>query len=232
VPLNSTLSEPHVSGGLHTVAVFDLDGTLTRYDTYRRFLLSCLLRRPSRLLRAALLPIDIVRFKLRLHDNAWLKARFLRAVLGGAEESELRPVVAAFVDRTLARGMRQGALDALERHRAAGDRLILLSASPEIYVHEIASRLGFTECLSTHCERDALDRLTGRLAGANCYGAEKCRRLEGTLGPTRAISRVIAYTDHESDLPLLTWADEAVLVNPSRKARRALAGYPVKVVSW
>jgi phosphatidylglycerophosphatase C len=110
--------------------------------------------------------------------------------------------------------------------------LILLSASLDIYVTEIVARVGFMQCLCTLCERDILGRLTGRLASANCYGAEKRRRLQDSLGQSRAALRVIAYADHKSDLPLLTWADEAILVNPSRKTRRALADHPVTAVSW
>jgi len=34
------------------VAVFDLDGTLTRYDTYLRYLIGYIGRRPTRVLRA------------------------------------------------------------------------------------------------------------------------------------------------------------------------------------
>ena len=228
----ATLSPPRASGSPRRLVIFDLDGTLTRYDTYLRFLLYCLLRRPWRLSRSMLLPLDIVRFKLRRASNAWLKARFLTAVLGGVAEHELRPLVRGFVDRTLARGMRRGALVALARHRAAGDRLVLLSASPDIYLREIAARLGFAECICTLCERDGNGRLTGRLAGANCYGGEKRRQIEFCLGADRAGLRVIAYADQASDLPLLNWADEAVLVNPSRKTRRALAGQTMTVVSW
>ena len=232
MPPTTILSEPRVWDGLQKVAVFDLDRTLIRYDTYRHFLLYCLLRRPSRLLRAARLLLDVLRFRLRFKDNAWLKMRSLTSVLGGAGESELRLLVGGFVDRTLARGMRPGASAALERHRTEGDRLILLSASPDIYATEIAARLGFAQCLCTLCERDILGRLTGRLAGVNCYGEEKRRRLEDSFGPSRAALRVIAYADHESDLPLLTCADEAVLVNPSRKTRRSLAGHPMTTVAW
>ena len=229
---SAPLSSSHVCGSLQNLVVFDLDGTLTRCDTYRSFLIYCLRRRPSRFLRSALLPLDILRFKLRLKDNAWLKMRFLTAIMGGAGESELRPLIGGFVDRTLARGMRRGALDVLAQHRAAEDWLVLLSASPDIYVYEIAARLGFTQCLSTRCECDALSRLTGRLDGANCYGVEKRRRLEDSLGKSRAELHIIAYADHASDLPLLTWADEAVLVNPTRRTRRTFAGHPVTVVSW
>ena len=39
-------------GTRHQVAVFDLDGTLTRYDTYLRYLIGYIGRRPTRVLRA------------------------------------------------------------------------------------------------------------------------------------------------------------------------------------
>lgn len=77
-----------------------------------------------------------------------------------------------------------------------------------------------------------LARLTGRLAGANCYGAEKPGEIEHSFGQSRAALRVIAYTDHASDLPLLSWAGDAVLVNPSRKTRRVRADHAMTVVSW
>jgi len=46
-------STPTVPEGMrHQVAVFDLDGTLTRYDTYLRYLIGYIGRRPTRVLRA------------------------------------------------------------------------------------------------------------------------------------------------------------------------------------
>jgi len=211
--------------------VFDLDGTLTRHDTFRRFLLLSLLRRPLRGLRCWRLPIDLAVFALGRRDNAWLKTRFLGAVLAGAAP-DLETLAQAFVDRVLAKGMRPGAGAVLRRHQAEGHRTLLLSASPDIYVTAFAARLGFDNCLCTVAERDPAGCLTGRLEGANCYGGEKRRRLEQFLGASRRDLHVIVYADHASDLALMRWADAAVLVNPSARARRAVSGMKIEVVAW
>ena len=51
-------------------------------------------------------------------------------------------------------------------------------------------------------------RLTGRFSTANCYGAEKVRRLLA-LYPDRATYRLTAYGDSRGDRELLAFADEA-----------------------
>lgn len=220
-------SEP----GRATIAVFDLDGTLTRRDTYLQFLLYCLRRQPWRWPRCWRLPLDVALFVLRRRDNTWLKTRFLAAVLGRAG-AELEPLAEGFAGRVILSGLRPGAIAALRRHQKAGHRTLLLSASPDIFVTRIAAGLGIGDCLCTMTERDAAGRLTGRLDGGNCYGDEKPRRLARFLGAARSTLRVIVYVDHPSDLALIRWADAAVLVNPTPRARHAVAGMKVEIVAW
>jgi phosphatidylglycerophosphatase C len=215
-----------------TLAVFDLDGTLTRGDTFRLFLPWYLGRRPGRLARCWRLPLDAALYEAGLRDNAWLKTRALAAVLGGLGEDRVAAPADEFVARVMATGMRPGALAALGAHQRAGDRTLLLSANFDILARRFAARLGIAETLSTIAERDVGGRYTGRLAGANCYGVEKRRRIEDWLGAARAGLHIVAYADHRSDLPLMRWADRAVLVNPSPGTLRAARGLPVEVVAW
>ena len=102
------------------VALFDLDGTITKRDTYIPFLLGFLLSYPARLWRVGSLPFAVVLHGLGLRDNAWLKAHFLAAVLGGASRSEIDPWAAVFVERVVAGGLRRKARSVIEHHRIAG----------------------------------------------------------------------------------------------------------------
>lgn len=215
-----------------TLAVFDLDGTLAQYDTFVRYLGGALRERPARVLRTVGLPLDVARFKARLQDNTWLKKRFLAAILGGLSEAELRPWTERFVDQLITTGLRPAGVKRLREHQAQGHRTILLSASPDLFVRQIADRLQFADCLCTVTARDGHGRCTGDLEGANCYGAEKVRRLEALVSSGRGGVHVVAYGDHRSDLPLLRWADEGYLVNPSPSLAREAAGSNVSVLSW
>ena len=123
------------------VAVFDLDSTLTYYDTYLRYLIGFLCAHPRRVWRIWRLPLDVLMFKCRLHDNTWLKSRFLTSILGGLTKVELSLWTQRFADRVIKGGLRPSAIKVLRDHQQRGDRTVLLSASLDIFVKELAARL-------------------------------------------------------------------------------------------
>jgi len=213
-------------------AIFDLDGTISRRDTYLAYLAGFALRHPKRWRRILGLPFDALRFKLGLKDNSWLKQRFLAAVLGGVSIQSLQTWTATFNERLIRRGLRPRALRQIREHKEKGSRLILTSASPDLYIDDLSRRLGFSEFICTRVEWDANERLTGRLSGKNCYGAEKCVCLERYFGEDRRHWHIIAYSDHHSDLPLLTWADQGVAVSPTFKLAREARQKGLTILRW
>lgn len=199
------------------LSVFDLDSTLTLKDTYLDYLIGYLARRPLRLSRTIGLPVDTLKFKLGMRNNSWLKQRFLHAILGGVSRPEIDRYSDEFVDRLMLKGMRANMLQRL-REVIAEERVILVTASFEFYVERLAEQLGIDEVISTRAEW-VDDCLSGKLAGANCYGVEKLRRLDSQLGEQRAEWDIAVYTDHHSDCDLLQWADRPVAVHPTNKLR-------------
>ena len=166
----------------NTVAVFDLDGTITRRDTFSSILAYSLRFNPGNIPKLAPLSIPALRFALGRIDNATVKTVFLTALFAGVPGPRLKAITRAFVDRLLAGGVRERALETLRGHRTSGHRTVLLTASPDFYVEEIARRLCFDHCLCTRTVRGPGDSLTGELAGANCRGEEKLSRLQGLFG--------------------------------------------------
>jgi phosphatidylglycerophosphatase C len=209
--------------------VFDLDGTLTRRDTLWPYIAGFLRGHPARipgLLRA--LPA-VVRFAWR-GDRGELKAAAIQAALGGVRRAELDAWTGAFVATLLERGLFDDARATLEAHRRHGDSLALLSASPDLYVPDIARALGFAESMCTGIEWRG-DQLVGRLVTPNRRGAEKARCL-GALRRLHPELEVVAYGNAESDLEHLALADRAVLVNGSARARRRAARLGVACRTW
>jgi phosphatidylglycerophosphatase C len=151
-------------------------------------------------------------------------------VLGGRTRAELAAWTGEFVPRLLAHGMRADALAALEAHRRAGDFLVLLSASPDLYVPAIGRALGFAETVCTGVGWDG-ERLTGRLTTPNWRGPEKARAV-AALRRAHPGLEVIAYGNAASDLEHLSLADRATLVNGSARARRAAARLKIACVTW
>ena len=219
-----------MSGG--GVAVFDLDGTLSRRDTFLPFLLGYLRRKPARWRALPRLALAAASYYAGEIDNGALKMKYLTAIVGGATEDDLQPWTATFLDRLIRSGLRRDALAALGAHRAAGVATVLATASPELYVIPLAARLGFDAVVATRLEEDADGRFTGRLDGGNCHGPEKATRFATWRASARASGPLWVYTDHHADLPLLAMADHRFAVSPTRRLRQAAANGSISLVAW
>ncbi len=212
-----------------TLAVFDLDGTITYRDTLFPLVLRLLARRPPRLLRLLGVIPAAARFVFD-RDRGALKQSLLRRTLRGTVRAELFEVSERFVADTIARRCFANALATVRRHRDAGHHLVLMSASVDFYVPEFARQLGFQDVVSTGVRWDG-DRLEGSLTTANRRGEEKARVFRDLLA-ARGDPESFAYGNSASDLPHLALARHGVLVNGSAAARRAARSLGVSVVKW
>lgn len=199
------------------LALFDLDGTITRRDTLFPYVMGICLRRPSRLARVLLaMPAACLRYFVRGHDRAALKEALIVSGLRGLSRAEVALANGRFVPRLLARGVHPEALARLAAHRAAGDYLVLMSASPDLYVPAVARALGFNETICTGVKWDGM-LLAGELATENRRGEEKRRCVE-QLRVRWPKSTFVAYGNSASDLPHLRICDRAYLVNGADRA--------------
>jgi phosphatidylglycerophosphatase C len=212
------------------LALFDLDGTITRRDTLLPYLAGFLMRQPQRVRRLPRVLPALARFLLRLTDRGELKSALLQATLGGCRRAEVDAWTAQFVSRLLRRGLFGDALAQIARHRRQDDTLVLLSASTDLYVPAIGQALGFGEVLCTGVEWDG-DRLVGRLTTANRRGVEKVRCL-AELRARHPQLPITAYGNTASDLGHLGLADRGVLVNGTRHARRVARRAGVDCRVW
>jgi phosphatidylglycerophosphatase C len=212
-----------------TLAVFDLDGTISHRDTLFPLVLRWLARRPWRLLRLLGVVPGVLRFAFD-RDRGALKQSLLRATLRGVDRAALAAHCERFVTDTIATGCFAEALATVRRHREAGHILVLMSASVDFYVPEFGRQLGFDRALSTGVAWDG-DRLDGTLTTANLRDEEKARRFNQLVAEL-AESETFAYGNSHSDLPHLRLARHGVLVNGSVGARRDAAGMGVATVEW
>lgn len=211
------------------IAIFDLDGTITRHDTLFPLVLRRLAQRPWRLARLLLVIPAALRFVFD-RDRALLKQSLLRATLRGTPRSEIQAFAKDFVSGKIARGCFHDALAAIRRHRDAGHQLVLMSASVDFYVPEFGRQLGFDRVISTEVLwKD--ERLDGTLISANRRGEEKARCVRELLGE-RHVADSFAYGNSSSDLPHLRLVKHGQLVNGSLKARRQALEAGVACVDW
>jgi len=201
------------------LAVFDLDGTITHRDTLLPYVMGFPMSAPRKYLGMLCLFWTVPLFVLRLRDHADAKQAFVRSTLRGQSRSRIQAYTAEFVPAVIKSGVFADALARIEQHRQQGARLVLMSASTDLYVPAFGEALGFDEVICTGVQWDG-DRLDGRLTTPNRRGTEKTRCFEALR---RAHPGVVtaAYGNAGSDLDHMRLADQPLLVNASASARRA-----------
>jgi len=203
-----------------TAAFFDLDRTLIRGSA--NFPLAVAAFRagyvpPRDLIRDAVSAVSFVLKGATDEASAQLRERILRAVAGHRADDVIA-LGAGFVPK-LAASVLPEARSALDRHAAAGEDRIIVSASPIEIVSAIAGALGLEGAVGTRSE--IVDgRYTGRLEGPFCYREGKVAEIQ-RLARERGydLSRSTAYSDSISDLPFLHAVGNPVAINADKALR-------------
>jgi HAD superfamily hydrolase (TIGR01490 family) len=199
-------------------AFFDLDKTVIAKASIAAF------GRPFRrggLINRRVILRAVVGQLIFLHFGADEKrlARIRESMLAltkGWERDRVREIVRETLLEVIEPLIYAEALELMEEHRLAGDRVYLVSASPEEIVEPLAELLGVDGAISSVGEVDDEGRYTGRMA-FYAYGpgkAEAMRELAARAGIDLAASS--AYSDSATDLPMLEAVGHPVAVNADR----------------
>ena len=154
------------------------------------------------------------------------------------EAFRIRPRVEAeaaharFMREVIQPAIRPQALALLEKHRAAGEQLLIITATNEFVTRPIAHALGVDELIAVELVRDAQGWYSGEIAGVPSLREGKVERLQQWLhqrGLDWDKVETTFYSDSSNDIPLLQRVNHPVATNPDAKLK-ALAlekGWPI-----
>jgi HAD superfamily hydrolase (TIGR01490 family) len=213
-------------------ALFDMDRTLVRKETaslYVRFQRELGEARRRDLLRVT---YWVAQYTLGIIDAPEVAARALRSVEGTSEAA-----MAARCDDWFRRWVEPHVCDlgrrAVERHRARGDLLAIVTGASPYVARPLGRRLGITNIVASELEVDGDGRFTGRFVAPLCIGhgkVERTRRFAAELG--FALEEATFYSDSYTDLPLLELVAEPIVVNPDPRLRRIAVRRGWRVETW
>ena len=155
--------------------------------------------------------------------------RFSLAPLARHSPDELSVWRQAFLAEKIEPIILPKALALVARHRAAGDQLLIITATNSFVTGPIAARLGIPHLIATEpALRDG--RYTGEVDGIPSFREGKVLRLEQWLDAHGAdLAGSSFYSDSHNDVPLLERVDHPVAVDPDPALAdlAAARGWPI-----
>ena len=166
--------------------------------------------------------------RLDIHDYVRFATEAFR--LKGPEAAHAAH--AQFMAEVIRPAIRPEALALIERHRAAGDHLLVVTATNEFVTRPIVQALGIAELIAVELQRDANGWFTGEIEGTPSMREGKVQRLQQWLD-ARGLSwtsvQTTFYSDSPNDLPLLSRVNHPVATNPDAalRAQAQQRGWPI-----
>jgi HAD superfamily hydrolase (TIGR01490 family) len=155
---------------------------------------------------------------LDVHDYVRFATQAIRTQ--GAIKSEAAH--ARFMGEVVQKVITVQARALVQQHRAAGDELVIVTATNEFVTRPIAEAFGVRELIAVELERDALGWPTGEIKGTPSAREGKVTRMAQWLA-ARNLGwddvETTFYTDSMNDLALLEKATHPVATNPDDRLR-------------
>lgn len=157
---------------------------------------------------------------------------FTLSPLVGRTPEEVAYVVGPFVEDVIEPLIFSEAMRCVAEHRAAGDRILVISASAVFLVEAIAERLGIGEVLAIDLEQQH-GCYSGKTCGVLTYREGKVTRLQHWLGQqAESLEGAFFYSDSRNDLPLLSKVSNPRAVNPDEALRTHAQENGWPILAW
>lgn len=214
-----------------TAAFFDMDETLLRCNSgqlWMRFE-----RERGRLDNVTYVRALgwLLRYKLALLDMDVVTEK-ATSMLTGIEEAPFIRLCDEFTTERMLPHVSPDALAAVEKHRAAGHTLAILTSATPYVARPVGRYLDIPTVLCTRLGvKDGV--LDGTHVKPVCYGAGKVHWAERFAAENGIdLQRSYFYTDSYSDLPMLERVGEPRVVNPDARLARHAKRVGWSILSW
>ncbi len=194
------------------IALFDLDYTILKIDSTSIYVREIVKSYPRSLLYVPQIFIYSAFKLLNLSTLTRLKEVFYQPLkhLSIQQREDFADLI---VEKSLTYAKKE-ALDYIKELKRQGYILILASASPEYYVEKLANHFGFDYFVGTRLIFKG-DKVC--IEGLNCKYEEKVKRIKELIDLIEYdLVNSLAYSDNESDIPMLKLVGNGFLVSPAK----------------
>ncbi|EJN6826650.1 HAD family hydrolase [Vibrio cidicii] len=189
------------------LALFDFDGTLTNEDMFSLFLNHSASGTRKWMGRMVIAPFYLL-YKANLLPSHLMRPIASWIAFKGRREASLQVIGKQFAREVISRYLRPEAMAKLAWHQQRGDRIILVSASLDLYLRHWCDAQGIDLLCSEMAVRQG--RYTGKYQQGDCSRKQKVQRVKQHCRLSD-YSKIYAYGDTEEDRLMLNLADEAYM---------------------
>ncbi len=212
-------------------ALFDFDNTLAQGDSIVPFLLYCICHGKAPWYQLVKAVHGFLQQKRCPEKVSHAKEETL-SFLTGMEQEKINDLARSFWRDCLSKRLYADAVAEMRRLKEAGYYVLVVSASPSVYMDVLPEFLPADGVIATTCGVDDQGRYNG-LVGENCKELQKPLRIAAYLAAKHLVllpEKSCAYGDSKSDIPMLSLVAAPTLVNPKADVKVLLPN--AKVVTW
>ena len=195
---------------MKNIIVYDFDKTIYNGETSTDFMLFFLKRNPKYIMRLYNVLYSLFYYKKDLKKSKEIFFRILNGVNIEFLKEEINEFWKVKKDKIFS-----WVYDEILENKKVADELILISATPSIFLEKISKELGFDKLLATEFE-NTNKLFDSKIKGANCKGKEKVNRLNEYIDNYTILK---FYSDSMSDKPLFDLANEKIFINKGIKEK-------------
>ena len=189
---------------MNKIAFFDFDGTITKNDSFLKFI-RFVVGDIKFILNFVILSPILVAYKLKFISNYKAKKIVLAWFFDGMSEKRFLELSNLYSLNMIDKILRPKAMQKIAWHKENNHKVVVVSASLEHWLLAWCQKNNL-ELIATKLEikNGVID---ANLLGLNCYGNEKLNRIKQIYDLSK-FDYIYAYGDSRGDLQMLSIADE------------------------
>ncbi len=192
------------------VVVFDFDGTLSASDSNYEFFKYCLKHsiRPW-----IFMPFTVIGSIGRIFNPAgiWWREKLRRFITPKLVHDFAKEVIKAHKQNRFG-----WAADQVAKEKKAGNKVVLISASPDYLVPELVKDMNFDAVICSQMKKEKPYEYN-----FFCWGKNKVIAMDNWAREHKCIPNLVrAYSDSKYDMPIMKIAKEQVWIDPKTGLRK------------
>ncbi|ATO20815.1 HAD-IB family hydrolase [Acinetobacter sp. LoGeW2-3] len=194
------------------LALFDFDGTLYPHDSFTGFMFYVLKKRHI-IWRGYKVLHWITAYYLRLYPAHRMRPKLYSAMFKDCDVELIQPLALQYANKVL-ENLDSALFEQLQKHQELGHKVVLVSATIDLYLEIIAKALN-VELICSKVEIKN-GKLTGKYLTPDCsYMQKKLRVLE--VINLADFETIYAYGNSEEDLDMMSLAGDTYMVGHDKE---------------